>query len=74
MGDAYTATVETGYRAMMAWSGGLIKKVGHRRPNYEALTVLWALKAFEIALNHGVSLWQFLLACFSVVPLVRIIA
>ena len=74
VGDAYLDTVESGYRAMMAWNGDLIKKVGHRRANYEALTVLWALKAFEIAMNRGASLWQFLLACFSVVPLVRLVA
>ena len=74
VGDAYLDTVESGYRVMMAWNGDLIKKVGHRRANYEALTVLWALKAFEIAMNRGASLWQFLLACFSVVPLVRLVA
>jgi hypothetical protein len=74
VGDAYFDTVESGYRAMMAWNGDLIKKVGHRRANYEALAVLWALKAFEIAMNRGASLWQFLLACFSVVPLVRLVA
>lgn len=48
--------VKTGYDAMMKWDGTYIKKVGHRRPNYEALVVLWTLKAFEL-LGH------FILTC-----------
>ena len=47
MGDAYEAMVETGYQAMLNWDGTFVKKVGNRRPNYEALYVLWFLKGVE---------------------------
>jgi hypothetical protein len=52
--------VKTGYEAMMNWKGDYIKKVGHRRPNYEALVVLWSLKACEL-------MAFFLLSCVKVV-------
>jgi hypothetical protein len=48
VGQAYDDMVKTGYDAMMNWSGQY-PKVGPRRPNYEALVVLWTLKAIELA-------------------------
>ena len=45
--------VQSGYESMMKWDGTMIKKVGHRTPNYEALYVLWFLKAFEVLIFEG---------------------
>lgn len=48
VGQAYEDMVETGYQAMTKFDGKMIKKVGHRIPNYPALKVLWMLKFFEV--------------------------
>ena len=48
--------VQSGYDSMMKWDGTMIKKVGHRTPNYEALYVLWFLKAFEVLIFEGFAL------------------
>ena len=48
VGKAYDDIVDSGYRAMMDFKGGMIKKVGHRLPNYPALKVLWFLKVLEV--------------------------
>lgn len=45
--------VESGYQAMIKWDGKMLKKVGHRQPNYEALYVLWFLKVFEVIVFEG---------------------
>ena len=47
--------MDSGYEALMNWDGTMIKKVGHRRPNYEALYVLWSLKAFEVIVFETIS-------------------
>lgn len=56
IGEAYDELVATGYRAMRSWDGRMNRKVGFRRPNYEALVVLWTLKAIEIPIKHVVHL------------------
>lgn len=48
VGQAYDDMVDSGYKAMRAFKGKMIKKVGHRVPNYPALKVLWALKVLEV--------------------------
>jgi hypothetical protein len=48
VGQAYEDMVETGYQAMKKFDGKMIKKVGHRIPNYPALQLLWVLKFFEV--------------------------
>lgn len=48
VGKTYDDMVESGYKAMMNFDGKMIKKVGHRIPNYPALRVLWVLKFFEV--------------------------
>ena len=58
-GAAYDELVESGYQAMKSWDGRMNRKVGFRRPNYEALVVLWTLKAIEIPLKHAVHLPQY---------------
>lgn len=45
--------VDSGYNSMIKWDGKMIKKVGHRQPNYEALYVLWFLKLFEVLVFEG---------------------
>jgi hypothetical protein len=61
-GKAYDDMVDSGYEAMMAWKGDMISKVGNRRPNYEALYVLWFLKCIEIGVRRSVSVFRSLLA------------
>jgi hypothetical protein len=58
VGKAYDDIVDSGYDAMMSWNGEMIKKVGHRRPNYEALVVLWFLKAFEVIIFEAMSVLE----------------
>lgn len=53
VGEEYNNMVQSGYESMMKWDGTMIKKVGHRTPNYEALYVLWFLKAFEVLIFEG---------------------
>ena len=72
IGDAYDAIVRSGYEAMMAWNGDMIKKVGNRRPNFEALYVLWFLKSFEIVARQGVMMLQY--AMTFGVPLILLLA
>ena len=48
----YEACAQTGYDAFMAWDGTHIAKVAARRPNYEALYVLWCLKGFEFLFHQ----------------------
>lgn len=50
MGEEYEAMVDSGYQAFMEWDGSMNSKVGRRLPNYEALYVLWTLKALEITI------------------------
>lgn len=50
VGAEYDRMVQSGYDAFMKWDGTMIKKVGHRRPNWEALIVLWCLKFLEVPL------------------------
>lgn len=48
LGDEYQAMVYSGYKAFQEWNGRMNRKVGFRRPNYEALFVLWLLKLVEL--------------------------
>jgi hypothetical protein len=47
VGKEYEDCAQSGYDAFMRWDGTMIAKVASRRPNYEALYVLWFLKFFE---------------------------
>lgn len=47
VGKEYDEIVESGYKAFQEWDGNYNKKVGLRKPNYQALIVLWFLKIFE---------------------------
>jgi len=62
VGQAYDDMVESGYQAMMKFDGKMIKKVGHRIPNYPALRVLWALKFLEVQVLTTASFVKFFLA------------
>ena len=68
-GVAYDELVASGYQAMKSWDGKMNRKVGFRRPNYEALVVLWTLKAVEIPLKHALHLphyvWTALVLAFE---------
>lgn len=48
-GDLYEEMVRSGYTAFKSWDGRMIRKVGRRQPNHQALYVLWALKSIEFA-------------------------
>ena len=61
MGAPYDQMVQSGYEAMMKWDGNMLNKVGHRQPNYEALYVLWFLKALEVIVFEGFALIHFIL-------------
>ena len=55
----------------------MIEKVGHRKPNYEALYVLWFLKVFEVLVFEGFSVLKCgILFLISIVqsPFVSLIA
>lgn len=58
IGDAYDEIVRTGYDAMLQWNGKFNVKVGSRRPNYEALHVLWFLKVIEVLID---AVWHWFL-------------
>ena len=51
VGQEYTQISQSGYEALMQWDGSLLRKVGSRIPNYQALVVLWILKCIEIVLD-----------------------
>jgi len=55
VGKDYDDMVDSGYKAMLKFAvdGEMIKKVGHRIPNYPALKVLWVLKFFEVYFLKG---------------------
>ena len=77
VGKDYEDMVQSGYESMMKWDGTMIKKVGHRKPNYEALYVLWFLKVFEVLVFEGFLTLKFVLFfIFSLLksPLVYIYA
>ena len=69
-GEEYHDMVRSGYLAFKQWDGKLIKKVGRREPNYQALYVLWALKMLELLIYpifHAVAtIFTFLI---SILPL-----
>jgi hypothetical protein len=52
IGKALDDMIETGYQAMINWNGKYLKKVGHRKPNYKALYILWFLKFLEIICGY----------------------
>lgn len=54
VGEEYEDMVRSGYVAFMAWDGSYNKKVGYRKPNYQALYVLWILKVLE----HFILTWM----------------
>jgi len=53
VGAEYDEVALSGYNAFKEWAatGKKIRKVGSRRPNYEALIVLWFMKLFEIIMD-----------------------
>jgi hypothetical protein len=69
LGEEYLEMVKTGYNSMMEWDGEFIQKVGHRRPNYEALYVLWLLKILEILVFEGFIFMKFIL--FFIIALLK---
>ena len=56
VGAPYDQMIESGYEAMMKWDGNMLNKVGLRQPNYQALYVLWFLKALEVIVFEGFAL------------------
>lgn len=52
VGAEYDAMAASGQEVFRRWDGRYLAKVGHRRPNYQALYVLWLLKFIEF-LYHG---------------------
>lgn len=69
LGEDYLEMVKTGYNSMMQWDGKFKMKVGHRRPNYEALYVLWLLKVLEILIFEGFVFTKFVL--FFIIALLK---
>jgi hypothetical protein len=48
VGEEYQDIFRTGYDAMMKWDDTMKKKVGTRFLNYQALTILWIARIFEL--------------------------
>jgi hypothetical protein len=52
VGEAFDRMVCSGYEAFTQWDGSMNAKVGRRLPNYQALVVLWVLKALELVYHY----------------------
>ena len=66
VGQSYVDMVESGYLAMTLWKGNMIKKVGGRTANYDALKVLWTLKVVEIWVFHFIDYYHYMLTAIII--------